>query len=302
MKPILVILAAGIGSRYGGLKQLQPVGPNGQTILDYSVFDALRAGFGEIVFVVRPDILAEFQSRIGERIARRLPVLYALQSADSLPNGILPPPGRAKPWGTGHAVLSTAAVVDAPFAVVNADDFYGQAAIADAAGFLRGSDAQDSRDYAMIGYRLRDTLPTSGPVSRAICQCDPDGYLSDLQEVKGIERQGRAAGCTDCAGQTRLFDGDELVSMNLWALRQSLFPLLAEAFDRFLARNVRSTDAEFHLPSAISELVRSGAIRVKVLPSREAWCGVTHRQDSAAVAERIDRLIDEGVYPRELWT
>jgi dTDP-glucose pyrophosphorylase len=301
MKPTLVILAAGMGSRYGGLKQVEPVGPCGETILDYSVFDALRAGFGKVVFVVRPEMQGEFRSQIGQRIERHVAAAYAPQSVGMLPAGFRVPIGRSKPWGTGHAVLSAENAVDTPFVAANADDFYGPAAFADAAGFLLDERQAAAFTYAMIGYQLCDTLPKSGRVSRAICRCTSEGRLERIEEVTGIERQGLDAQYTDCAGQVRFISGGELVSMNLWAFAPSVFDLLGQAFHRFLEQHAASPDAEFHLPSAVGTMIQSGAAKVRVLRSRDPWCGVTHREDRVAVAERVREMIDRGVYPRELW-
>jgi dTDP-glucose pyrophosphorylase len=301
MKPTLVILAAGISSRYGGLKQLEPVGPNGATIIDYSIYDALRAGFGKVVFVVRPETEAAFRGSFGQRIEKHAPVGYAQQRLDGLPPGFDVPPGRTKPWGTGHAVLAVENLVHEPFAVVNADDFYGASSFMALNTFLQQEEEATAPSYAVVGYSLGNTLTEAGSVNRAVCRCTPDGWLQDIVEIMGIERHGPDGRFTDHLGVEQVIGGDTPVSMNMWGFRPSIFEHLWEAFRRFLQGEGASCEAEFHLPSAVRDLIRNGLAQVRVLPAGDLWSGVTHPQDKARVATLIHELVDRGEYPRELW-
>lgn len=300
MKPTLVILAAGIGRRYGGLKQLEPVGPGGATIMDYSVYDALRAGFGRIVFVIRPEIEAAFGATLGRRFEKHVSVACALQDLSALPAGFDLPSGRTKPWGTGQAVLAAESVVDEPFAVVNADDFYGADSFAVLSGFLQREQG-DVPTYAMVGYALRDTLSDVGCVSRAVCRCTSDGWLQSIAEIAGIEKCGPDGRCTDDAGRSQILSGDGLVSMNMWGFTPAVFDALRSAFRGFLQNHGGSNEAEFYLPSVIQDLIRTGRAGVRVLPSKDAWCGVTHPRDKTRVVAMIHELVARGVYPRALW-
>jgi len=292
VKPSLVILAAGLGRRFGGLKQIEPVGPDGETLLEYSVFDALRAGFASVTFVIREEMEAAFQAAIGTRVERQAAVEYVFQRA---------PPTRTRPWGTGHAVLSAADAVRAPFLVINADDYYGASAYRAMHAFLQSPVAPDfPPTYAMMGYRLRGTLPESGRVSRAVCHCTPDDWLARIEEITGLERAGDDARYADAAGVSRLIGGNTLVSMNMWAFTPSIFALLQREFDRF-CEQAAPNEMEFYLPAAIDALVRDGAAAVRVLSTDEAWCGVTNPDDVAAVRARIEALVEAGVYPRRLY-
>jgi hypothetical protein len=302
MKPTLVILAAGIGSRYGGLKQLESVGPSGETIMDYSIYDALRAGFGKAVFVIRPDMEVAFRETIGRRYEQRLAVAYAFQRLDALPPGFSVPTGRAKPWGTGHAVLSAAQEVHEPFAVVNADDFYGANSFAALARFLQQEDRVDKLPiYAVVGFTLRDTLSDVGAVNRGCCRCTSDGYLESIVEVVGIERHGTDGRYADQSGHALVISGDEPVSMNTWGFYPVVFDQLRERFERFLNAHAGSPNAEFHLPTGVQELLRAGCARVKLLPTADRWFGVTHPQDRPRVVRMIGELVEGGEYPGRLW-
>ncbi len=301
MKPTLVILAAGIGSRYGGLKQVQPVGPGGATIMDYSVYDAIRAGFGKAVFVIRPEMESTFAETLGRRFARHIAVSCAVQRLDLLPKAFEVPPGRAKPWGTAHAVLTCRQMVREPFAVINADDFYGAGAFVALAEFLRAPQPGTRPTYAMVGYRLRDTLSDRGSVSRAICQVSPDGWLQSITEITGIEKHGEGARFVDQAGIEHTLNGDETVSMNMWAFLPTFFAQLAEGFDHFLRESDGLESREFYLPSAIQHLIATGQAAVKVVPTSESWCGMTHREDQPRVEQMIAGLVSRGVYPARLW-
>lgn len=288
----LLVLAAGMGSRYGGLKQLDAVGPEGETILDYAVFDALRSGFDRVVFVIRRDFEAEFRARIGAKYAGRVAVDYAFQALDSRPEGVAVavPAGREKPWGTGHAVWCARSVVGgAPFAVINADDFLGRDAFAQLAGFLAAPDA----DHAMVGYRLGNTLSEMGAVSRGVCQVGADGLLREVVEHTGIERGE--------VGPGRRFSGEEIVSMNCWAFQPEFWPELDTQWRQFVARRWEEPKAEFYLPAAVSAAIESGRARVRVRSTVSTWFGVTYREDKPAVQARLAALAQAGEYPSPLF-
>ncbi|HVZ82797.1 MAG TPA: sugar phosphate nucleotidyltransferase [Terracidiphilus sp.] len=296
-KPTLLVLAAGMGSRYGGLKQIDPVGPSGETIMDYSIFDALRAGFGRVVFVIRRDIEEEFRATIGARFEQRVAVGYAFQQLDDLPAGFTVPEGRTRPWGTAHAILAARPVVREPFAVINADDFYGAQGYRALAAHL----ASGSADYAMVGFVLRNTLSEFGSVARGVCDVSAEGYLRGVVETTGIERDGRGARTTDGAGRTAKLSGDEIVSMNMWGFLPGVFMQLEGYFAEFLRRHGTELTAECYLPSAVAAFIEAGAARVAVLPSRDAWFGVTYREDRPRVVESLRDLIRAGRYPETLW-
>lgn len=304
MQPTLVILAAGMGSRYGGLKQLDPVGPGGATIMDYSVFDALRAGFAKVVFVIRRAFERDFRALLGGRYETRAPVAYAFQELDQLPAGFAAPSGRTKPWGTAHAVLAARPAVDGPFAVINADDFYGQDAFAVLCAFLRQPVDPARPTYAMVAYALRETLSEHGKVSRGVCRIDERADLMEIREIVGIEGEpGGAARYTDADGVLHRLRGDEPVSMNMWGFHPDVFDQFERLFGRFLAEAGDRLDAlEFYIPTAVNALIRERRARVRVLKTSERWCGVTYRADRPAVEATIRRLVDEGRYPEVLWS
>jgi hypothetical protein len=301
MRPTLVILAAGIGSRYGGLKQLESVGPNGETIMDYSIYDALRAGFGRAVFVVRPDMEAAFRDTIGRRYERHIPVAYAFQRLEDVPVGFNVPSDRTKPWGTGQAVLATRDEVHEPFAVVNADDFYGANSFAALARFLQQENSGDVPTYAMVGFTLRETLSAAGSVNRGCCQSTSDGWLERITEIIGIEHDGSDGRYMDDSGIMQTISGDTRVSMNTWGFRPVLFEHLGRLFERFLQEHATSQKAEFHLPTAVQDAMRAGWARVRVLPTPDTWSGVTHPADRPRVTEMIGELVGRGRYPQKLW-
>ncbi len=296
-KPTLLVLAAGMGSRYGGLKQIDPVGPNGETIIDYSVYDAVRAGFGKLVFVIRRDIEAQFREVIGARFEQRLPVEYVFQELTTLPGGFSVPAGRAKPWGTTHAILMAEAAVREPFAAINADDFYG----ADCYRSLAAHLASGSPDYAMVGFVLRNTLSDFGSVARGVCQTDATGHLTAITELTKIERDGAAAKNTDLSGQIARLTGNEAVSMNFWGFTPAVFPQLREVFAQFLRENAQDQKAECYIPNTVGALINAGQARVKVLSTTASWFGVTYREDRPRVIESIRQLIARGDYPEKLW-
>jgi len=292
MQPTLLVLAAGIGSRYGGLKQIDPVGPNGETIIDYSVYDAMRAGFGKLVFVIRRDIENLFRESIEGRFAKRLPVECVFQELDELPSGFIAPQARTKPWGTGHAILAADSAVHEPFAAINADDFYGRSSFHVLADYLMGRPL----DYAMVGFKLANTLSEHGAVSRGVCECEADGALREVNELTKIAR-------TDGGIQSaeRELSGEEIVSMNFWGFTPAIFSQLRERFAAFLRQQGDDPKAEFFIPSVLNELIASGQARVRVLSTSDVWFGVTYQKDKARVAEGIRQMIARGIYPERLW-
>ncbi len=292
MQPTLLVMAAGMGSRYGGLKQLDAVGPGGETIIDYSIHDALRTGFARLVFVIRRDIETPFREAISRKFEKRIALEYVFQELDKLPPGFAVPAGRTKPWGTTHAILLAEEAVREPFAAINADDFYGRESFQVMADFLRAGGG----DYAMVGYTLRNTLSEHGSVSRGVCECDADGYLQAVTELTKIEKQGRGA-----QAESRALSGDELVSMNFWGFTPALFPQLLTRFEEFLRRSGRELKSECYIPTTVNELVASGTARVKVLRTPTSWLGVTYQEDKPRITAGIRQLIARGDYPEQLW-
>lgn len=296
----LVILAAGMGSRFGGLKQVQPVGPHGELIIEYSIFDARRAGFDRVVLVIRKDIEVDFRAAIGRRIEGKIDVEYVFQEVGDLPGaaaeGSEPVHARAKPWGTGHAVLAARNAVKRPFAVINADDFYG------AAGYraLSAHFASSAR-YALVGYPLRQTLSEHGTVSRGVCAVDAPGRLLRITELTHIEKTAAGARYTDDEGLQHNLSGEEIVSMNFWGFTPSVFGQLEKLFAEFLAARGTDPKAEFYLPTALSELNQRGAAEIALLRSEDAWFGLTYRDDLAASQSAIQSLVSSGRYPAPLW-
>lgn len=297
MQPTLLVMAAGMGSRYGGLKQIDPVGPSGETLMDYSIYDAMRAGFGKLVFVIRKDIEQAFREKVGARFERRIAVEYVFQELEDLPAGFSVPDGRTKPWGTTQAVLAAENAIGEPFAVINADDFYG----AESYRVLGGHLQSGSEDYAMVGFVLRNTLSDFGSVARGVCRVSADGYLEKIEELTNIERDGDGAKNTAPDGTVRKLSGEEPVSMNYWGFTPRIFPQLREVFHRFLERSGTDLKAESYVPTAVGELISRDEARVKVLRSRDPWFGVTYREDRPRVVESIRRLIESGAYPGALW-
>lgn len=299
--PALVVLAAGMGSRYGGLKQIDPVGPHGEVVLDYSVFDALRAGFGRVVFLIRRELEAAFRGQMLPRYAGRADVEFAFQELDMLPAGFTIPAGRTKPWGTAHAVLCCAPVVRAPFAVINADDFYGAESYRLLHRFLTGATAEVTPDYAMVGFRLGRTLSDHGSVARAVCTVDEAGALIRAEELTAIEKTPDGARHVGAGGAVRRLTGRELVSMNMWGFLPDVFEKFTGEFEAFLRERGGEPKAEFYIPYAVSRLIDRGAARCRVLPTESDWFGVTYREDKPGVEASLRRLIAEGRYPERLW-
>lgn len=303
MELTLIIMAAGMGSRYGGLKQIAPVGPSGELIIDYSIYDALRAGFNKIVFVIKKSIASDFLAMIGNRIAKQCDISYVFQEIDALPPGYRLPEGRNKPWGTGHATLICKDVIAGPFAVINADDFYGATSIAGIAGYLSALQKVEFADhYCMVGYPLENTLTENGHVARGVCAIDSDGYLTNICERTRIQKFGQAAQYSEDDGETWVdLPLSSTVSMNLWGFTPTLFAQLEKSFRQFLDQTKRPAKDEFFLPEVVNALLKTQQARVKVIPTQERWVGVTYRADKPVVEQYIQGLIRAGVYPENLW-
>jgi dTDP-glucose pyrophosphorylase len=297
MSPTLVLLAAGVGSRYGGPKQIDPVGPGGTTLIDYAAYDARRVGFDRVVLVVGSENQAAVQAAAGDRIARHLSVEYAVQDT-ILPPGFRPPPGRTKPWGTGHALLAAALHIHGPFAVLNADDFYGAGSYRILADWFRrtGSDAE----HALVSFELRTTLSPAGPVNRGLCQVDDDGGLREIREVLKIEADGDEARHPSGDGFIRV-PGDTPVSLNFWGFAPDIVPPFESAFARFLEEHGASTSAELFIPDVVQPLIESGIAVVRVLPGGGPWAGLTYKEDRAHLVALLEELTARGEYPRDLW-
>lgn len=297
----LVVMAAGMGSRYGGLKQIDPIGPNGENILDYSVYDAITAGFEKVIFVIREEIADLFKSKIGDPISRRIPVAYVMQELTSLPAGFEPPAQRTKPWGTAHAVLCAAAEITGPFAAINADDFYGGSSFKILHSYLTTTPARPScEQYCLVGYQVEKTLSEHGHVSRGVCEVDGDQRLVDIVEHTQIENtaSGIRSGIGDASA---LLPAGTIVSMNLWGFSASFMPRLAEAFTAFLGRCGQELKTECYLPTVVNDLVQAGKAEVAVLPTDEQWFGVTYQADKASAKAAIAARIASGQYPDRLW-
>jgi len=297
METTLLVLAAGMGSRYGGLKQMDPVGPSRETLLDYSVHDAVRSGFSRVIFVIRREFEEEFREKIGSRFEDRLDVGYVFQQLNDLPEGFSVPEGREKPWGTGHAIWCARAAIDSPFLAINADDFYGAGAIAGVGSFL-ATQALESTSYCMAGYRLASTLSPSGHVSRGVCEVSEQNELIHIREYPRIERT--PSGIVNQEDGTR-FSGDERVSMNCWGFTPSVFAGLEELFAVFLAKHGTEEKSEFFIPAAVETLIQSGRAAVSVLPVESQWFGVTYRDDRPAVVSALAGLVTAGQYSSPLW-
>ena len=297
VNPTLLVLAAGMGSRYAGVKWHDPVGPGGETIVEYSIFDARQAGFGRIIFVIRKEQESLGREFVKERFGRRMMLEYVIQDNHRIPPGFGIPKERTKPWGTTHAILGAGGVIHEPFAVMNLADFYGAQGLGAVANHLRSG----SPDQAMVGFVLRNTLSDFRPVPRAICEVNGDRYLRKIVEMKDIEKEGGRIRNTDAAGREVQLTGDEIVSMNLWGFTPQIFAPLREHFIRFLANHHEDLQAECYLPNTINSMIQEGQIRVKVLPSHEGWFGLTDRGDHPRAVDRISHMIADGHYPKRLW-
>ena len=300
----LVIMAAGLGSRFGGgIKQLEPVGPNGEIIMDYSIHDALEAGFNKIVFIIRRDLEEDFKRIIGSRIEKVADVAYAYQELDALPKGYTVPEGRKKPWGTGHAVLSVKGIVKEPFVVINADDYYGKEAFQNIHDYMvREMDTEAKvYDMCMAGFILSNTLSENGTVTRGVCRMNEDGTLGQVTETYDIEQKGHGIFANDEEGNPVLVSPDQYVSMNMWGLPPSFLEELEKQFPEFLDSAVGNLKAEYLLPKMIDHLIQVGKARVRVLETRDRWFGVTYQEDKAAVVASIRQLVENGVYKEKLY-
>lgn len=300
MKPTLFILAAGMGSRYGGLKQLDGVGPNGETIMDYSVYDAIRAGFGKVVFVIRHDFEQEFRDKIISKYQDHIAVDVVFQDITALPAGFAPNPERTKPWGTGHAVLMGKDAIKEPFAVINADDFYGAESFQILADALRKV-ADKENCYCMVGFQIENTLSENGTVSRGHCQVSEEGYLTGVNECHGIQRKGDKLVHILADGTEAEFPAGAAVSMNMWGFTPDYFVHTEKAFIEFLQKNASELKSEFYIPTVVNDLITSGTVTLKVEKTPSKWFGVTYAADRPATIEQFKRLTDEGVYPQKLW-
>ena len=284
----LVVMAAGMGSRFGGLKQMEPVGPNGEVILDFSAYDAIKAGFTKIVFVIKHENEADFKAIVGDHISKKIKVEYAFQEVDNLPEGFVCPKERTKPWGTAQAILSCKDIVNEPFAVVNADDYYGKTAFKKMADFLK----QDSNDYAMVGFRLENTLTENGYVSRGICEIENGILASVTERTKIIDCK-----FTEDDGATwEQLSPDSVVSMNLWGFKPDLFGYIEEGFKVFLTEKINVPKAEYYLPTVVSELINNGEKQVKVLVAEDKWYGVTYKEDKQLVTDALTKMVNNGLY------
>ncbi|MBP5151380.1 MAG: nucleotidyltransferase [Lachnospiraceae bacterium] len=308
-QPTLVIMAAGMGSRYGGLKQIDPVDDKGQIIIDFSIYDALRAGFKKVVFIIKKEIEKDFKESVGNRLSKVCDVTYVFQEVDKLPKTTSSgkvcsvPEGRVKPWGTGHAILCCKDAVDGPFAVINSDDYYGPEAFKKIYEALTEDPSDDSYAYSMVGYVLSNTLTENGSVSRGVCTAE-NGFLKKIEEKTKIIKKGDGAAFSDDNGETwQDIDAGSIVSMNLWGFKKSFFKELEKGFDEFLETQVEKNPmkSEFYLLGPVQELITEGKATVKVLKSTDKWFGVTYKEDKEAVMKAIKALKDKGVYPDDLW-
>lgn len=300
-EPTLVILAAGMGSRYGGLKQMDPIDKQGHLIIDFSIYDAIRAGFKKLVFIIKHEIEADFKEVIGDRMSKHIEVKYVYQQLENIPDGFSVPEDRVKPWGTGHAIMACLGTVDGPFAVINADDCYGADAYKVLYDFLT-DETTDENEYAMVGYVLENTLTDNGHVARGVCTVDKDGYLSEINERVRIEKRPGETAYTEDDGATWVtIPKGSPVSMNMWAFKPSVLTYLKERFPKFLEANIEKNPlkCEYLLPSVVGDLLNEGKVKVKVLHSSDKWYGVTYKQDKEEVVNAMQALKDKGVYPDE---
>lgn len=304
VKPVLVIMAAGMGSRYGGLKQIDPIDPEGNLIIDFSIYDALEAGFEEAIFIIKRENEADFREAIGDRIRKYIKVRYVYQELDSLPEGVEVPAGRVKPFGTGHAILSCRDVVSGPFAVINADDYYGKNAFRSIYSYLCTHSDNEKYRFAMVGYILENTLTENGHVARGICRLDEQRRLVEITERTRIEKHDGQAVYTEDGGRSWIpLDNESIVSMNLWGFSRGILKELEERFPRFLEENLAKDPlkCEFFLPSVVSSLIQEGKAAVEVLRSQDRWYGVTYHEDKQRVMKAVEDMKGKGLYPRKLW-
>ena len=301
-RPALVIMAAGMGSRFGGLKQITPVDPQGHMMIDFSLYDAWRAGFRDVVFIIKEELAEDFKARVGTRMEKYFHVEYVYQDLHDLPEGYAVPEGRVKPWGTGHAIAACRNVVKGPFAVINADDFYGRTAFSTIYDFLANN--TDPSAYAMVGYRLRNTVTENGSVARGVCEVNEEGLLTGITERTKIFKRGEDAAFTEDDGATFTgLSGSTIVSMNLWGFTRGILDVLWDRFPAFLDKNlpVNPLKCEYFLPFVVNEQLAEGSATARVLPCEETWYGVTYQEDLAGVESAIAQMKKDGVYEEELW-
>lgn len=303
-KPTLVILAAGMGSRYGGLKQIDPIDDEGHKIIDFSIYDALKAGFGKVVFIIKKENEADFRSLVGDPISKHMEVEYVFQDIKDVPEGYVMDPERVKPWGTTHALQCCKGVVNEPFAVINADDYYGRSAYTTLYNYLTGHEDSEIHPYAMVGYELKNTLTDKGSVARGICVTNEQGFLKDIVERTKIIKTETGAAFSEDDGVTYTdVSVDSLVSMNMWAFYPSIFELFDSALERFFKEDVSKNPlkAECLIPTEVDKLLKAGQATVEVLSSQDKWFGVTYQEDKPFVKASIAELKEKGLYPKKLW-
>ena len=303
-KPVLVVMAAGMGSRYGGLKQIDPVDKQGHIIMDFSIYDAVNAGFEKVVFIIKKENEADFKAAIGDRLSKVIDVEYVFQDLNNLPEGYGVPEGRVKPWGTGHAILSCIGTVDAPFAVINADDYYGSHAFQMIYDYLTTHEDDEKYRYTMVGYVLENTLTENGHVARGVCVTDENSYLQKINERTHIEKRGAETAYTEDEGKTwTVIPEGSVVSMNMWGFSESILKELKDRFAKFLDENLEANPlkCEYFLPFVVDELLGEGKATVEVLKSLDKWYGVTYKEDKPVVVAAIQALKDSGLYPEKLW-
>ena len=298
MKPTLLILAAGMGSRFGGLKQIEPVGPNGEAIIDYTIYDAIRAGFGKVVFIIRESFADAFKEKFNKKLEGKIEVDYVFQELDMLPEGFSVPEEREKPWGTAHAILMANDAVKEPFCALNADDFYGYNAIKAMADFL--TESEDEKEYSMVGYHLKDTLSDFGSVSRGICEVDGNNNLQKIVETIKIIKRGNEVISIETDGSETKLTGMESVSMNIWGFKTSIFESLESKFIDFLKKDIKTPKSEIFIPNVVFDLIDEKLATVKVLETNSPWFGVTYKEDKPHAVETINSLIESNIYPNKL--
>ena len=301
MKPTLLVLAAGMGSRYGSLKQIDPVGPSGETIIDYSIYDAARAGFGKVVFIIRKSFEQDFKDIFITKLQPYIPVEYVFQEIDNVPEGLSFSPDRSKPWGTAHAILMAKDIIHEPFAVINGDDFYGSDAFKTMADFLNSLTADQQTQSSLVGYHVGNTMSENGTVSRGVCQEDADENLVSVTERTNIQYIDGGIAYQETDGEPVFLDPETLVSMNFWGFTPEYFKQTESMFIDFVKANSDNLKAEFYIPTAIDKLISSSAATVKVLRSSAKWFGVTYKEDKPLVIEKLAQLIKAGIYPAQLW-
>ena len=302
MKATLLVLAAGMGSRYGGLKQMDAFGPNGETIIDYSIYDAIDAGFTKVVFIIRESFKAAFEEAFSKKFEGKIDVAFVCQELDKLPEGVSCPADRAKPWGTGHAVYVAKEEIDGPFAVINADDYYGQDAYKVLMDYFRANEGAEHPNYAVVAYHLNNTLSEHGTVNRGVCYSDIDGNLEKVVERTKIQREEDGVVRFPHDDHKHELADDTLVSMNMWAFYPSYFEYSEAALYEFIKARGTEEKSEFYIPALIDELIQNKVLDVKVLDTKSQWFGVTYQEDKPVVIKKLNKLIEDGAYPKDLWT